>query len=291
MYKDGWWLAIRTPRIPWVLTPESLGPFAPGVWDPDADPAELYYLPDDFTQAHDLAADNPEKVQELKSLFWQEAERYQVLPLLATLSAFFGLVPPLPDVSIVEYRSSVQNVMSGMIPRIYNHSYTISADLIIPPEAAQGVIVAEADHLGGFSLFVEDGRLTHTYSMMGVFVYRQQADRALPTGPVQVRMEFAADAPTPAAGGEVTLLVNDEPVARGRMDHTVPIRFSAYAGMDIGRDNGGVVDRSYEDKKPFAFTGTIKKVVFDVKPHLSAEDEEVLHTAAQHGHAGHGLSA
>ena len=62
MYKDGWWLAMKTERIPWVLTPDALAPYAPGVWDPDADPAELYYLPDDFTQAHDLAAEHPEKV-------------------------------------------------------------------------------------------------------------------------------------------------------------------------------------------------------------------------------------
>ena len=75
------------------------------------------------------------------------------------------------------------------------------------------------------------------------------------------------------------------------MEHTVPIRFSGYAGMDIGRDNGGVVDLRYEDRKPFAFTGTIKKVVFDVKPHPSAEDEHELHAAAHHGHAAHGLSA
>ena len=52
------------------------------------------------------------------------------------------------------------------------------------------------------------------------------------------------------------------------MDHTVPMRFSGYAAMDIGRDNGGVVDRSYESRKPFPFNGTIRKVVFDVKPHL-----------------------
>jgi arylsulfatase A-like enzyme len=56
MYSDGWWLAVRTQRIPWVITPDALKPYAPGVWDPDADPAELYYLPDDFTQAHDIAA-------------------------------------------------------------------------------------------------------------------------------------------------------------------------------------------------------------------------------------------
>ena len=96
MYKDGWWLAMRTPRIPWVLTPDALGPYAPGVWDPDADPAELYYLPDDFTQASDLAADHPGKVAELRELFWAEAEKYKVLPLLATLSAFFGILPPSP---------------------------------------------------------------------------------------------------------------------------------------------------------------------------------------------------
>jgi arylsulfatase len=230
-------------------------------------------------------------VAELKELFWQEAEKYKVLPLLATLSAFFGIVPPLKDVATVEYRGDVQNIMSGMIPRIYNHSYAISADLVVPAEAAEGVIVAEADHLGGFSLFVEDGKLTHTYSMMGVFIYRQQAEDRLPPGEVNVRMEFAADAPKPATGGEVTLLVDGVAVAKGRIDHTVPIRFSAYAGMDIGRDNGGVVDLSYEAKKPFAFTGTVKKVVFDVKPHVSTQDEEALDAVALHGHAGHGLSA
>ena len=196
-------------------------------------------------------------------------EIVKVLPLLATLGAFFGIAPPLPEVTTFEFRGDVENVMPGMIPRIYNHSYTISADLIVPEGGAQGVIVANADHLGGFSLFVDGGRLTHTYSMMGVFVFRQQADEPLPSGEVNVRMEFAADAPKPATGGEVTLFVNDKPVGEGRMDHTVPVRFSGYAGMDIGRDNGGVVDLSYEDRKPFAFTGTIKKVVFDIKPHLT----------------------
>ena len=93
MYKDGWWLAMKTERIPWVLTPDALKPYAPGVWDPDAGPAELYYLPDDFTQAHDLAAEHPEKVDELKDLFWEEAEQYNVLPLLAALAPSSGWCP------------------------------------------------------------------------------------------------------------------------------------------------------------------------------------------------------
>jgi len=291
MYKDGWWLAMKTARIPWVITPDAIKPYAPGVWDPDQDPTELYYLPDDFSQAHDLAAAHPEKVAELKELFWQEAEKYKVLPLMATLAGFFGMVPPLPEIATYEFRGDVQNVLSGMIPRIYNHSYAITAELVIPPGGAEGVIVAEADHLGGFSLFIDDGKLTHTYSMMGVFVFRQQAEEPLPEGEVTVRMEFAADAPKPATGGEVTLFINDKPVGTGRMEHTVPIRFSGYAGMDIGRDNGGVVDLGYADRKPFAFTGTIKKVTFDVNPHPSTEDAHELHKAVHHGHAAHALSA
>ena len=291
MYKDGWWLAMKTERIPWLLTAEALAPFAPGVWDPDSGNAELYYLPDDFTQANDLAAEHPEKVEELKDLFWQEAERYKVLPLLATLSTFFGILPPLTGETTFEFRGDVQNVMPGMIPRVYNRSYAITADLVVPDGGAEGVIVAEADHLGGFTLYVKDGKLTHTYSMMGVFVFTQVAEEDLPAGDVTVRMEFEADGATPATGGNVTLFIDGRPVGKGRMDHTVPVRFSGYAGMDIGRDNGGVVDRTYERDKPFPFTGTLKKVVFDIKPHLSDQDELELHAAEHHGHAAHGLSA
>ncbi len=290
MYKDGWWLAMKTERIPWDLTPEALGPYAPGIWDPDAGPAELYYLPDDFSQAKDLAADHPDKVQELKDLFWKEAEKYKVLPLLGALSMFFGIVPPIPEKTTFEFRGDVENVMPGMIPRIYNRSYTITADLVVPEEGAEGVIVAEADHLGGFTLYVEEGKLRHTYSMMGVFVYKQVADEDLPPGEVTVRLEFAADEAKPATGGDVTLFANDRQIGKGRMDHTVPIRFSGYAGMDIGRDNGGVVDSDYENKKPFPFTGTVKKVVFDITPHLADQDELGVHTAEQHGQAAHALS-
>ena len=290
MYKDGWWLAQDAERIPWDVTPDTVRKFAPGVWQPDDDPVELYYLPDDFSQADDIATQHPEKVKELKELFWAEAEKYKVLPLLAGLSFYFGMIPPLSEQTTFTYYGDVQNIASGMIPRIYNHSYTISADLVIPEDGAEGVIVAEADHLGGFSLFIDDGRLKHTYSMMGVQVYRHESDTTLPTGEVNVRLEFHADAAKPATGGDVRLFANGQEIGKGRMDHSVPIRFSAYAGMDIGRDNGGVVDRNYADRAPFTFTGTIKKVTFDIKPHLTSEDEQSLHESAHHGHVAHGIS-
>ena len=145
--------------------------------------------------------------------------------------------------------------MPGMIPRIYNRSYSITADLVVPEAGAEGVIVANADHLGGFTLYVKDGKLTHTYSMMGVLNFQQEAEEDLPTGAVTVRMEFAADGATPATGGEVTLYIDDRPVGKGRMDHTVPVRFSGYAAMDIGRDNGGVVDLAYEDQEAVRLHG------------------------------------
>jgi len=216
--------------LPWDATPDTMRQFAPGAWNPDDDPVELYYLPDDFAQANDLAAGNPEKVEELKALFWEEAERYKVTPLLGGMAFYFGILPPLGTQTTFTYYGPVQNVASGMIPRIYNHSYTISAELELPDGGAEGVIVAEADHLGGFSLFVEDGKLKHTYSMMGVFVHTQEAEKPLPSGDVNVQLVFAADEAKPATGGEVTLLVDDEPVAVGRTDHTVPLRFSGYSG-------------------------------------------------------------
>ena len=85
--------------------------------------------------------------------------------------------------------------------------------------------------------------------------------------------------------------MNGEPVATGRMDHTVPARFSGYAGMDIGCDNGLPVDRSYADRSPFRFTGTIKNVVFDIDPNLSEEDAQILHEHAQRMLAAHGANA
>jgi hypothetical protein len=80
-----------------------------------------------------------------------------VLPLLGGLTTFFGMTPPLPAQSQFAYYGDVQNVASGMIPKIFNHSYTITAELEIPAGGAEGVIVAEADHLGGFSLFLQNG--------------------------------------------------------------------------------------------------------------------------------------
>jgi arylsulfatase len=263
MYKDGWIACARLDRIPWKLDPEVIGKLVPGKWDPSKDKWELYNIDADFSEANDLAAAHPEKLRELQELFWEDAETYHVTPLLAGLAKFFGFGPPPSDRTMFMYYPGTENIGSGMIPNLYNRSFTIAADLDIPPAGAEGVIVAEGDVMGGFALYVQNGKLHYTYSFLGIKVDTLTSSENLPTGKVQVRYEFTADQPgKPATGGRGRLHVNDKPVGENHMDHTVPQRFTAYAGMDIGNDNGEAVSPTYEAKSPFPFTGKVVKVVF-----------------------------
>ena len=284
MYKDGWWAASNPDRVPWDMSLETLKQFGPDAdWDPDRDVGwELFYLPDDFSQAKDLAVGRPDKVKELQELWWSEAERNRVLPLMAGVSVMFGILPPMPTITRLRFMGDVQNIQRGMAPRTPGRTYAIEAQLHVPEGGAQGVIVANADFIGGQALWVDEkGLLTHTYSYLGVDTYKQVATEPLPTGDVTVKMLFEIDEPRPGAGGKVTLWAGDKQIGEGRLDHTVPIAFTSYAGMDVGRDNGGVVDLAYEDRAPYAFTGTVKEVVFDLKPHLH-EHEQALHQHEAH---------
>ena len=291
MYKDGWWACTKLDKAPWDLSPETLSRFGPGSgWDPDEGPWELYYLPDDFSQAKNLVDAHPEKLQELKALWWVEAERNNVLPVLGCLSVFFGILPPLPTITRLSFANDVQNLQRGMTPRILGRSYAIEAQLHVPDDGAEGVIVANADFIGGYGLWVDEkGLLNHTYSFLGVESYRQTATQPLPSGDVTVKMLFEADDVKPGTGGKVTLYANDVVIGAGVIPRTVPLAFSSYAGMDIGRDNGLVVDRDYEDRAPYAFTGTIKNVVFDLTPHTH-DDESALHGLTAQAGVAHGAA-
>jgi len=293
IYKDGWWACSRPERLPWDLSPETLKQWGPGSgWDPDKDPWELYYLPDDFSQANNLAAEKPEKLEELKALFWEEAERNHVLPLFGCVAVFMGDLPPIPTQTRHTYAGDVENVNRGLVPRIYGHSYAIEAEITVPAGGAEGVLVANADFIGGWALWIDDqGRLNHTYSFLGVEQYRQTSTKPIPTGDVTVKMLFETDEPKPGSAGTVTLWANGEQIGEGRLDHTIPISPTSYAGMDMGRDNGLVVDLDYEAKAPYAFTGTLKHVTFDLEPAGTADEEKALHEHAAIHAVAHGVSA
>ncbi len=266
LYHDGWLLSTRLPKLPWDTTQATMQRFAPGKWKPEDDPVELYNLDEDFSQADNLAAKYPDKVSELKELFRQEADKNQVFPLLAEYSALLGVRPPETGPTHFVYQNGVDNIAPGMIPRVYGHSYSIRADVDIPAAGAEGVLIAEGSSLGGFALYVEGGKLKHAYSFYGIRNETMVANSPLPTGKAKIRFEFVADEPgRQATGGKTLLFVNDQQVAEGHLEHSVAFRFSLYAGMDIGRDNGLTVSSSYAKKSPFPFTGTIEKVEVDIK--------------------------
>jgi len=277
MYKDGWMWSCRVPRIPWKLDPDTIARFAPGQWNPEDDPCELYDLERDFSQSENLASEHPEKMREMEALFWSEAAKNQALPLFGGLAALWGVTPPPdPGPKRATFYPGVENVAQGMIPQVYNRSFSITAEVEIARNwclfslcyGAEGVIVANASFLGGFSLYVQGGKLRYTYSFVGVEVSDLVASERIPTGKVQVRYEFTADEPGKmATGGTHRLFVDGQQVAEGKLEHTVPLRFSGYAGLDIGRDNGLPVspNKIYYLRAPFPFEGTIEQVVFEVQ--------------------------
>ncbi len=162
----------------------------------------MYNLDEDFLQAENLADKYPDKVREVTELFWAEAEKYRVLPLFAEVAFLWGSPKDSTDQTKFVYYNGTENISSGMIPPIYNRSYSISADLYTPGRPGlglrpgiAGVIVAEGSFLGGFSLYVEEGRLKHTYSFLGLRLDTITSRDELPKGKVNVRYEFTADKP------------------------------------------------------------------------------------------------
>jgi len=213
-----------------------------------------------------------------------------VLPLLGGFAVFFGILPPMPTRTRFGFAGDVQNIQTTMIPRIIGRSYAIEADVHIPEGGAEGVLVALADFIGGFALWIdENGLLNHTYQYLGVDTYRQTSTEPVPTGDVTLKMVFEAESPTPGTGGHVTLWAGDRQIGEGDIPRTISLIFTTYGGMDISRDNGGVVDLDYEDRAPYAFTGTVHNVVFDLAPH--AHDVEIdLHGATAQAALAHGAA-
>ena len=181
IYKDGWWACTKLDKAPWDFSPETVKRFAPGVYDPEQDVWELYYLPDDFSQAHDVAADHPAELAELKELWWQEAERNRVLPLLGGLSsssATFRRCPRSPGTPSPE----TSRTSSGAWCRACSGGRTPSRPICTCPKAALKAsssptpTSSAASRCGSTS----DGMLRHTYSFLGAETYKQSSTEPIP---------------------------------------------------------------------------------------------------------------
>jgi len=270
IYSDGW-LAGTVHRAAWEFKVRR--PLEDDIW-------ELYDTRADFSLANDLATKNPEKLKELQALFLKEAVKYSVLPLDdRTLERLNAAMVGRPDLMAGRTSLTVYDGMIGMSENVFintkNRSHTITAEVQIPKNGANGVILAQAGRFGGWSLYIKDGKPTYTYNWLGLQRYTVAAQQALPAGKSTIRYEFAYDGGGVGKGGIGTLFVNGKKVATGRIDRTQCCAFSADEGADVGVDEGTPVIEAY--KVPFKFTGKIASVTIELKDVKSAEHEESEH--------------
>jgi len=267
VYHQGW-TAVTRHSTPWVMVPE-LPALDDDVWE--------LYGPGDWTQAHDLAAEQPQKLAELQRLFLLEASKYNVFPLddrrVERFNADLAGRPQL-------IRGRSQLLFGGMgrltensVVVIKNKSHSITAQLVVPDRGANGVIVAQGGAFGGFSLYATDGRPAYCYNLFGLQRFKIYGEQPIPAGEHQVRAEFAYDGGGLAKGGTVTLYVDGAKVGEGRVEATVPMLFSADETTDVGSDGGTPVSDDYGPQDS-AFSGRVRWVQID----LDVDDHDHLIT-------------
>jgi arylsulfatase len=258
IYHDGWLACTLHPPI------SGWGKFDHDVW-------ELYDLEHDRAQANNLAAQEPTRLESLKSLWFYYAGIYNGLPLddRTALEQVLSERPHgTPDRSHYEYYPDTSDVPEAAGVPINGRSYTIAAGVNIDTADAQGVVYAHGGVAGGHSLYVKDKRLRYTFNWVGTHLQDVVADRDLTPGSHVVAADFAvagpsADPSMPGFAGTLTLFIDDEEVGRGEIV-TQPGPFCLVGdGICVGRDSASPVTPDYV--APFAFRGgTIDKVVVDV---------------------------
>jgi arylsulfatase len=265
IYHKGW-TAVTRHSIPWK--PTEMPAFDDDVWE--------LYAPDDWTQAHDLSAEQPEKLHELQRLFLIEAARYNVLPLddrrFERFNADIAGRPQLVKGKSQLLYEGMGRLSENSVLVIKNKSHAVTADIVVPDGGAEGVIVAQGGAYAGWSLYLHEGRPTYCYNFFGLHRFKVHGEGPVPPGEHQVRMEFAYDGGGLAKGGDVTLYVDGDKVGDGRVEHTVPMAFSGDETTDLGRDSATPVsdDHGYDN----AFTGRVRWVQIDVDE--AAEDVDHL---------------
>lgn len=261
LYHDGW-MASAISFEPW--NPNR------GSFDIDQQKWELYHIDEDFSQANDLAATNPQKLRELQDLWWAEAARYNVLPLdwraIERLNAELMGRPSLSGnaKTLVFYPGQV-GLPNEASPRVLNKSWTLTADVEIPAAGAEGMIVTQGGVTGGYGLYLRDGKPTFSYNYLELERTAIAATSVLPKGKVKLVVDIAYSGKPGERGkaATVTISANGTKIGEGRLEKTIPIQFSLNEGLDIGEDVGSAVDFTY--KLPFKFTGTIEKVTYELK--------------------------
>ena len=283
LYHDGWIASTKVIRPPWeVIGPVNQDPFNNVTW-------ELYDLSKDWTQDDDVAAANPEKLKDLKELFLQEARKYEVLPLDATVAT--RLVAPRPNIvagrSVFTYTRPLTGIPQGDSPSLLNASYTITADVEIPEGGAEGVILTSGGRFGGYGFYLLKGKPVFLWNLVDLKRIRWEGSEALAPGKHTVEFDFKYDGLGMGTlafnnlsgigqGGTGVLKVDGKEVATQKMEHTIPLIMQWDETFDIGSDTGTPVD-DQDYQVPFRFTGKLNKLTLTInRPKLTPEDEKRL---------------
>lgn len=260
IYHHGWIASCFHGRLPWMRMQKS-NPFG------DSERWELYHLADDFSQGVDLAEEYPDKLADLQAVFDAEARKYDVYPLsdATVLRALPANRPSLlaGRTSLTYYAGQVR-IPEPVTLGYTSTSFQLRAQVHIPPGGAQGVIICIGGSMSGWSLYVQDGAARFTYNYLGHELSTVAAAEPLPEGPVVLGLSFDYDGGGLGRGASVTLRVNDTVVANGRVERTVPFRFSMSGEtLDVGTDTGSPVAPYGHG---FRFTGRIDRIDAAVDP-------------------------
>jgi arylsulfatase A-like enzyme len=266
IYHRGW-TAVTRHSIPWVGAAE-LPAYDDDVWE--------LYAPEDWTQAHDLSETQPEKLHELQRLFLIEAAHYQVLPLddrrFERFNAELAGRPQLVRGTSQLLYEGMGRLSENSVLVLKNRSHAVTAQIDVPDGGAEGVIVAQGGAYAGWSLYLHEGRPAYCYNFFGLQLFKVYGEQPVPAGEHQVRMEFGYDGGGLGKGGDVTLYVDGGEVGEGRVEHTVPMLFSADETLDLGRDSATPVSDDHGADN--GFTGRVRWVQVDVDE--AAEDLDHL---------------
>lgn len=254
IYHKGW-TAVTKHRTPWLVQHPTL---EEDVWE--------LYAPDDWTQAHNLAAEHPEKLADLQRLWLIEAVKYNVVPIDdRSFERFDSGIAGRPQLitGTTQMLYSGMRLMENCVLNIKNRSHSVTAMVSVPDAGAKGVIVSQGGGVGGWCLYVHENRLKYCYNFFGIDYNYVTADLPIPPGRHHVGFEFAYDGGGLGKGGTVTLYCDGKPIGSGRVDRTEPMAFSADEACDVGSDTGSPTSPDYGPHGN-RFTGTIDWVRIDI---------------------------
>jgi len=286
LYHDGWIASTTVMRAPWSHFPpkESVLDY----------PWELFNLNEDWTQAENIAAKNPQKLKELQDLFWQEAEKYQVLPLDDTMVD--RLIAPRPSITagrnVFIWTRPMTGTPNGDAPSLLNTSYNFKAEVEVPEGGAEGMIITQGGRFAGYGFYLLKGKPVFLWNLVDLKRIRWEGAEALKPGKHTLEFDFRYNGLGPGTmafgdysgigqGGTGVLKVDGKEVSNQKMAKTLPFILQWDENLDIGADTGSPVDDD-DYQPPFNFTGTIDKVTLTIdRPKLSQDDIKKLQ-AAQH---------